>query len=356
MGVRYAARRGRSEAWYGCNRASSSHAEPSCQSIAGHPIDEAVGALVVQEMTPAAVELALGVRAEIEARQHDIDQLHEQAIARAQIEANLAQRRYLMVDPGNRLVADTLEAHWNEKLRALASAQEDKERHGRDNQAVLDDALRDRLVAMATDFQQLWADSATSDRERKRLLAHLIEDVTLVKFQAEGYTKMHVRFQGGKIETLTASNPKSSAQKVKTPPEIVALVDQLLDDYIYAEIAELLNAQGLRPGGSARPGCQEARFSAARVAYLVHRYELRSRYDRLRARGLLTAKELAERLQVHEHTIWSWAQHGIIIRHAYSGLAYLYEVPGPNPPVKHCSRWDQLADRATENRKNTADS
>jgi DNA invertase Pin-like site-specific DNA recombinase len=356
MGVRYAARRGRSEAWYVCNRASSSHAEPNCQSIAGHPIDEAVGALVVQEMTPAAVELALGVRAEIEARQHDIDQLHEQAIERAQIEANLAQRRYLMVDPGNRLVADTLEADWNEKLRALASAQEDKERHGRDNQAVLDDALRDRLVAMATDFQQLWADSATSDRERKRLLAHLIEDVTLVKFQAEGYTKMHVRFQGGKIETLTALNPKSSAQKVKTPPEIVALVDQLLDDYIYAEIAELLNAQGLRPGGSARPGCQEARFSAARVAYLVHRYELRSRYDRLRARGLLTAKELAERLQVHEHTIWSWAQHGIIIRHAYSGLAYLYEDPGPNPPVKHCSRWDQLADRATENRKNTADS
>ena len=207
---------------------------------------------------------------------------------------------------------------------------------------------------MTTDFQQLWADPATSDRERKRLLAYLIEDVTLIKFQAEGFTKLHVRFQGGKSETLTALNPKSSAQKVKTPTEIVALVDQLLDDHLYAEIAELLNAQGLRPGGSARPGCHDACFSAVRVAYLVQRYGLRSRYDRLRARGLLTAKELAERLEVHEHTVWRWAQHGLITRHAYSGLAYLYEDPGPNPPVKHCSRWDRVAERTTANHTITA--
>ena len=238
--------------------------------------------------------------------------MHEQAIERAQIDADLAQQRYMMVDPGNRLVADTLESQWNEKLRALATAQENKERYRHQHQTVLDNTLRDRLVAMTTDFQQLWADPATSDRERKRMLAYLIEDVTLVKFQAEGFTKLHVRFNGGRTETLTTLNPKSSAQKVKTPAEIVTLVDQLLDDHIYAEIAELLNEQGLRPGGSARPGCHDARFSATRVAYLVHRYGLRSRYDRLRARGLLTAKELAQRLGVHEHTVWSWAQHGII--------------------------------------------
>ena len=29
--------------------------------------------------------------------------------------------------------------------------------------------------------------------------------------------------------------------------------------------------------------------------------------------------------------------------------------PGPNLPVKHCSRWDQLADRATANHNNAAD-
>ncbi len=46
---------------------------------------------------------------------------------------------------------------------------------------ILDEAVRERLVAMTADFNRLWADTATPNRERKRLLAHIIEDVTLVK-------------------------------------------------------------------------------------------------------------------------------------------------------------------------------
>ena len=64
---------------------------------------------------------------------------------------------------------------------------------------------------------------------------------------AEGTTKIHVRFKGGKIETLTTVNPKSSAQQVKTPPGVVEMVDKLLDKHIYSEIAELLSQRGYRP-------------------------------------------------------------------------------------------------------------
>ena len=74
-----------------------------------------------------------------------------------------------------------------------------------------------------------------ANRERKRLLAYIIEDATLVKLPAEGMTKIHVRFKGGRTETLTAQNPKSSAQQVKTQPKVVELVDKLLDDHIYSE-------------------------------------------------------------------------------------------------------------------------
>jgi DNA-binding XRE family transcriptional regulator len=141
-------------------------------------------------------------------------------------------------------------------------------------------------------------------------------------------------------------NPKSSAQQVKTAPKIVALVDKLLDDHIYSEIAELLNNDGLRPGGSARRGRGNSRFSALRVAYLVHRYGLCSRYDRLRKRGMLTKEEAAARLQIHVQTLISWAEHGIVTRHAYNAHAYLYQPSGQNPPAKQCSRWNRLVDRA----------
>jgi hypothetical protein len=212
-------------------------------------------------------------------------------------------------------------------------------------QHLLDDAIRQRLVAMTTEFKKLWDDPSTPNRERKRLLAYIIEDATLIKLPMEGITKIHVRFKGGKTETLTALNPKSSGQQVKTPPTIVELVDRLLDNHIYSEIADILNQQGLRPGGSARPGRSGARFTALRVAYLTHRYALRSRYDRLRKRGMLTKPEATARLGIHELTLVRWAEYGIIKRHAYNAHAYLYELPDSNLPTKHCSRWDTLVKR-----------
>jgi len=345
--VRYRDQRGRLESWYVCDRANSKQAAPSCQSIAGCPVDEAVGKLVTERMTPAAVELALDIRKEIEDRQEEADRLRCRAIERAQVEADLAERRFMMVDPNNRLVADTLEADWNNKLRALAKAREDRERARQEDRFVLDEAIRERLRTLTTDFQQLWADPATANRERKRMLAHIIEDVTLLKLTGEAITKIHVRFKGGKTETLTTLNPKSSPEQVRTKREIVELVDQLLERHGYSEIAEMLNMRGFRPGGSARPGRGAERFTAKRVAFLMHTYRLRSRYDRLRERGMLNRREMADRLGIHEQTVERWAKYGILKAHFYNDNGWqLYEVVGSNVPAKHSSRWDRLVDRA----------
>lgn len=348
MRVRYAARRGGLEVWYICDRAHGAATAPNCQSIAGTAVDAAIGALVVEKMTPAVVELALEIRNEITARQDEADLLRRRAIEKAQFEADLAKRRFMCVDPGNRLVADTLEAEWNDKLRMLASAREDWERARQEEQRILGDATRDKLIAMTTDFKTLWADPDTPNRERKRMLAHIIEDATLIKLPKEGTTRVHIRFKGGWTETVTTHNPKSSAQQIKTLPEIVQLVDKLLGDHIYAEIADLLNERGMRPGGSARRERHDTRFTSLRVAYLAHQYGLRSRYDRLRERGMMTKAEAAAHLGIHEATLVRWAQHGLVTRHAYNAHAYLYEQAGPNAPVKHCSRWDRLTDRAAK--------
>ena len=260
-------------------------------------------------MTPAAVELALEIRGEIEARYEEADQMRSRVIERAQIEADLAQRRFMLVDPNNRLVAGTLEREWNDKLRALAEAREQRESARQRDYVVLDDTIRQRLAGMTTDFRKLWDAPDTPNRERKRLLAYIIEDATLVKIPAEGITKIHVRFKGGKTETLTALNPKSSAQQVQTQREIVELVDQLLDNHVYSEIADILNERGFRPGGSARTGREADRFTAKRVAYLRLTYGLSSRYDRLRKQGMRNKKEMADRLGIHELTVDRWAKY-----------------------------------------------
>jgi len=288
----------------------------------------------------------LEIRAEIDSRQQEADQLRCRAVEKAQVEVDLAQRRFMLVDPNNRLVADTLEAQWNDKLRALNQAREERELAKRNEQQVLNQTIRGRLLAMTTDFRRLWADPVTPNRERKRMLDLLIEDATLVKDPAQGITHIHIRFKGGKTETLTTTNPKSSAQQVKTRPEVIALVDKLLNDYTYAQIAERLNEQGIRPGAHVRPNSTTLVFTALRVGYLVTHYHLRSRYDRLRERGLLTKSEAAQQLGIHEATVSRWVAHGLVTRHPCSGNSYLYELPLAPLPTKHCSRWDRLAERA----------
>jgi hypothetical protein len=237
----------------------------------------------------------------------------------------------------------------------LADAREQWERSQQQERLVLDDAIRDRLVVMTADFNTLWRDQSLANRERKRLLAYTIEDVTLVKLPDEGTTKIHFRFKAGKTETLTARNPKSSAQQVKTRPEVLALIDKLLDSHTCPEIAEILNDQGIRPGGCVRPGKGNIRFTALRVSYIAQRNGLRSRRDRLRDRGMLTRSEAATRLGIHVATLMRWVEYGLVTRHAYNDYAFLYDVPNSNQLVKHSSRWDRLADRVAAARA-TADS
>jgi DNA invertase Pin-like site-specific DNA recombinase len=96
--------------------------DPLCQSILGTGIDAAVGKLLVEAITPMALDLALAVQQEITARLDEADRLRRRQVERAQYEADCARHRYMQVDPAHRLVADSLEADWNAKLRALAEA------------------------------------------------------------------------------------------------------------------------------------------------------------------------------------------------------------------------------------------
>ena len=120
MTVRYSWRRGHLAPYYICQRDGIQNAQPICQCISGASIDAAVGKLLLEVVTPMAVEVAFAVQEEIQARALEADALRRKQIERACYEAELARRRYMRVDPDNRLVADALEADWNARLTRSA--------------------------------------------------------------------------------------------------------------------------------------------------------------------------------------------------------------------------------------------
>lgn len=340
MTVRYHHRRGRAWPDYLCQRAGIAHAKPSCQMITGTPVDQRIGEIVVEAMTPKALEVALEVRAEIQARVDDADRLRARQVERARYEADCSRRRYMQVDPANRLVADVLEADWNEKLRALADAQAEYESRRQADRAALSDEQRDRVLALGTDFPAIWSDPRTEDRDRKRMLRLLVEDVTLV--QAAQITA-HIRFRGGTTRTVVIPRALSAWALRQTSPELVAEIDQLLDYHTDIEIAALLDARGHKSG-------EGKTLNRLIIRKIRLSYGLRSRYDRLRAAGMLSLTEMAERLGVVPTTVKIWRREGYIRAHVYSDRGeYLYEPPGADAPIKHAwKKRSNAADKSTD--------
>ena len=240
-----------------------------------------------------AIDLALAVQQEITARLDEADRLRHRQVERAQYEAEAARRRYMQVDPANRLVADSLESDWNIKLRALADAQEDYQHRRAADRLLVDDAERQRILALTTDFPNVWRDPKTPHREHKRMLALLIEDVTLIK-QRE--ITAAVRFRGGATTTFTLPRPLTAQQLRATHHDVRQQIDELLDEYTDAQVARILNERGLRTGAGDP-------FATVSVQWVRYTAKIKNLNERLLDAGWLTVEQISAKLGLSRTSI-----------------------------------------------------
>ena len=322
---------------YACQREAIATGTPPCQSVCGAGIDAAVARLVLDALTPLAIETALQVSAELAQRAEQADQIRATHVSRAQHAADAARRRYLAVDPTNRLVADALEADWNHKLRELAEAREDYDDARQAGNSPLTADQQARMRALATDLPALFNDPATPMRERKRLIRLLVTDVTLIK--TSEHISAHVRLPGGTEHTLTVPRPLRAWEAHTTPPATVALIDELLADHTYDEAAAILNRQGLT-GGWGKP------FTVPSLTQLCRARDIPDLQQRLRAAGMLTLTEIADQLDVTTATIKTWQLRGHITGRRIDGRrAHLYH-PGQTRPADRRRRPQPATARA----------
>lgn len=333
MDVRYHRRNGRLEPDYTCRGEGYKFGNPVCQGISGGSLDDEVGRLLVEAMSPVALEVALAVQQELQDRAEEADGLRRKKVESARYEAELARRRFLRVDPDNRLVADVLEAEWNARLREHAEAVEEYERLREKDRKILSDETRAKVISLATDFPRLWRNPQTSHRERKRMVRLLVEDVVLIKGKK---LRMHVRFKGGATKTIELPKPQAAWETWTTDAGVVAEIDRLLDHHTYGEIAAKLNGQGFVSG-------QGRKFDGRRVNVIRRSYGLKSRYERLREAGLMTSKELAERLGISSSGVRARRRRGSLKAYrVYDSRQCLYE---------DCTKTSLLEDNVTERTK-----
>jgi len=316
MRVQYHERRGQLYPDYVCTLAATRFGQKQCQRIPGRGIDKAISELLLETVKPLNLEVALAVEQELERRLEEVDRLRRQTVQRVQQEVDLARRRYMQVDPENRLVADQLEADWNEKLRALRRVQEEYEKQRETDRKIFTAEQRQKILALAAEFPKVWNDPGIAYRERKRMVRLLLEDVTLHKGDN---ILVQVRFKGGALRTLELPSPLPFCVAARTRPEVIDEIDRLLGEHTYEEIVEILNARGFRSG--------EGRvFNLSILGRLCKKSGLKSRRQRLREAGLITRIEMARKLEVAPLRIIRWRQAGRIVGHRSNWKTeYLYE-------------------------------
>lgn len=325
MTVRYNQRRGQAFPTYVCQRDGIEHGRPICAVISGAELDRRIGSLLLETLTPLAVEAALQVSTELEHRAVEADALRAAHVERARYHADLARRRYLAVDPANRLVAESLEADWNTALRGLTEAQQRYDQARDQASDTLSEAQKQRIHQLVTDLPGIWHDPATPDRERKRIARLLITDVTIAR--ADAQITAHLRLRGGQDHTLSFPAPLSAPDLRRTPTAVIEAVDALLETHTSHEIADELNHRGLATGTG------EA-FHRLLVDNIIRTYQLATRYQRFRDRGLLTLAEAATAHGASTATIKAWRRAGIVgaVRYNDRGEC-LYPPPDPEHPL-----------------------
>lgn len=325
MTVRYHTRKGKSVPNYVCQRQGINNATTHCQFVHGGPVDEVIGNMLIEMMTPMSLEVSVKVFEEIQTRHEEVVRLHRIRLERARYDAELAKRRFLLVNPENRLVADSLECQWNDILRTVTGLEEECESVITEHKHPLTSEEVEVIQQLAQDFPAVWNDPKTSMKERKRIVRLLIEDVTLLKTDV---IHIKIRFKGGIIKETCVPIPLSAWKMRKISKDVVEYIRQLARTKIDSEIAEEMERQGIHTG-TGNP------FTRRIVYQLRRSYDIVGPYEYLREQGYLTAEELVDRIGVCLATVKRWGKAGILKTELYNDKGMvLFKDPDDNVPFK----------------------
>lgn len=315
MTVRYHTRRGQlASPDYICTPSAGTR---HCQVVSGFGADELISTILLERMKPATLEIALAVQTELLARFEETDRIRYQHVVNSRYQMDSAKKRYMAIDPNNRLVADELEADWNAAIRSYRDISEDYERRKAEDQNKITEAQRQRILELTTDFPKLWQSPTTEDKDRKRMIRLLISDVTLGK--DENNIKVQIRFIGGATEEHTLPRPRTACEEMRHSPEVLKEIDHLLNAHTDGEVAQILNQKGLLSGSGKT-------FDGRRVQKTRRAYGIASRLTRLKREGRFTIKELCDKFSVNRWAVYELRKAGTLKAYRYDDDGrYLYE-------------------------------
>jgi DNA invertase Pin-like site-specific DNA recombinase len=246
MGLQHYATREQRAPAYVCYQAYQNEGGATCQCMSAKGVDEAITTLFLEAMTPAKVDLAVGVLEALERDRAATRQQWTLQLQQADYEVQLAQRRYETVDPTYRLVAGELEMQWEAALKQRDTLQRRYVAFERQQERDLGPKEYALMQQLAGEMEHVWLAETTTMADRKTLLRYLIKRVHLDGVREQGKIHLDVEWHTGAHTALTIDRALVGAWAPRTPAAVEHRIQELMPAHTQAQIAQVLNAEGFR--------------------------------------------------------------------------------------------------------------
>ncbi len=241
-----------------CPRRAATFERNPCQTFAGRTLEKRVEDLLLSILEPESFEAVLLAEADVEGervrqvRQWDLE------LERAQHAEALARRKYDEVEPGNRLVARTLEERWEKSLRALEATKRSREQRLAHMPPPLNEAERRELRRAIGRIDLLWRSDSTPPQQRKELTRLLVHHVTARIDRRTSQLHADVHWVTGHVSRETITMPRQRGPYARIRDDDRTIIHRMAADYTDAEIAAVL-------GRAARRTPEDTIWTARRV-------------------------------------------------------------------------------------------
>ena len=289
---------------YRCKRARDQNGGSDCQIIGGKRIDDAVVQAFVEASEPAGVQALASMQEQLQADNEGLRRQWELQVEKAEFEAKRAERQFHVVEPENRVVGRELERRWNLRLVELDEVRQKAEAAQKKTLALSDEdsARAEQLVGH---LEEVWNAETTTNRDKKRLLRCLIEEVQLTTEEKRYVIKIIWKGAATTEREVVRRGAGTGHVTAEDDIELVRLLAKEFDD---AQIARILNKQGRRTGYG-NP------YTKSNVLSMRGRHKIPKCPTKLvkdPKEGPFTADEASVELGVCTSTIQRWLQEGIL--------------------------------------------
>jgi len=288
-------------ALYRCDKGSQVKGERCPLAFGSRLVDARVGEELCRALAPLGIDAAKLALSRRRAEQDQAARAARLQAEAAQYEVDRAFEQFDLVDPRNRLVADSLEERLNQRLVELRDAKDALAKVLADTPALTPEQVR-RLDQLARDFPLVWNHPNADITLKKRLLRAAVHEIVVTHQPDRQRLELIIHWQGG-VHTGIHVEKRATPKGCRADPGLVETV-RALASLADPEIARILNMKNTTtPRG--------LRWTADRVHYFRAQHHIRLEPD-LDAADYLTCQQAALHLGVSRHGIEALLRIGVL--------------------------------------------